>query len=92
LERPLSKQAAGLEEQGLAWRSSFGTGKGGDTITSGLEVTWTTTPTKWSNNYFESLVGYEWERQTSTAQTQMTVTTPQTVASALAAGVTHFYI
>ena len=45
-------EAAGLEEQGLGWKNSFGTGKGGDTITSGLEVTWTTTPTKWSNNFF----------------------------------------
>ena len=49
-------EAAGLEEQGLGWKSSFGTGKGGDAITSGLEVTWTTTPTKWSNNFFEKLV------------------------------------
>jgi len=60
-------EAAGLEEQGLGWRSSFGTGKGGDTITSGLEVTWTTTPTKWSNNYFENLFGYEWELTKSPA-------------------------
>ena len=45
-------EAAGLEEQGLGWKNSFGTGKGGDAITSGLEVTWTTTPTKWSNNFF----------------------------------------
>ena len=47
-----------LEEQGFGWKNSFGTGKGGDTITSGLEVTWTTTPTKWSNNFFENLFGY----------------------------------
>jgi catalase-peroxidase len=60
-------EAAGLEEQGLGWRSSFGTGKGGDTITSGLEVTWTTMPTKWSNNYFENLFGYEWELTKSPA-------------------------
>jgi len=53
-------EAAGLEEQGLGWRSTFGTGKGGDAITSGLEVTWTTTPTQWSNNFFENLFGYEW--------------------------------
>ncbi len=45
-------EAAPIEEQGLGWKSSFGTGKGGDTITSGLEVTWTQTPTKWSNNFF----------------------------------------
>jgi len=60
-------EAAGLEEQGLGWHSSFGTGKGGDTITSGLEVTWTTTPTKWSNNFFEHLFGYEWELSKSPA-------------------------
>jgi catalase-peroxidase len=54
-------EAAGLDELGLGWKNKFGTGKGGDTITSGLEVTWTTTPTKWSNNYFENLFGHEWE-------------------------------
>ena len=60
-------EAAGLEEQGFGWKNSFGTGKGGDTITSGLEVTWTTTPTQWSNNYFENLFGYEWELTKSPA-------------------------
>jgi catalase-peroxidase len=60
-------EAAPLEEQGLGWRSSFGTGKGADTITSGLEVTWTKTPTKWSNNFFENLFGYEWELTKSPA-------------------------
>ncbi|MDF3831407.1 catalase/peroxidase HPI [Cupriavidus basilensis] len=60
-------EAAGLEEQGLGWRSSFGTGKGGDTITSGLEVIWTTTPTKWSNDYFKHLFEYEWELTKSPA-------------------------
>ena len=60
-------EAAGLEEQGLGWKNSFGTGKGGDTITSGLEVTWTTTPTKWSNDFFENLFGYEWELTKSPA-------------------------
>ena len=54
-------EAAPLEAQGLGWKSSYGTGKGGDTISSGLEVTWTTTPTKWSNNFFWNLFGYEWE-------------------------------
>jgi len=54
-------EAAGLEEQGLGWRNDFGTGKGGDTITSGLEGAWTTDPAKWDNNYFENLFGYEWE-------------------------------
>ncbi len=60
-------EAAGLEEQGLGWSSSFGTGKGGDTITSGLEVTWTTTPTKWSNNFFWNLFSFEWELTKSPA-------------------------
>lgn len=60
-------EGAGLEEQGLGWRNSFGTGKGGDTITSGLEVTWTTTPTKWSNNFLWNLFGYEWELEKSPA-------------------------
>jgi len=60
-------EAAGLEEQGLGWRSKFGTGKGDDTIGSGLEVVWTTTPTKWSNNYFANLFGYEWELTKSPA-------------------------
>jgi len=63
-------EAAGLEAQGLGWHSSFGTGKGGDTITSGLEVTWTTTPTKWSNNFFWNLFGYEWELTKSPAGAQ----------------------
>ena len=60
-------EAAGIEEQGLGWKSSFGTGKGDDTITSGLEVTWTNTPTKWSNNFFRILFGYEWELTKSPA-------------------------
>lgn len=60
-------EAAGIEEQGLGWKSSFGSGKGADTITSGLEVTWTTTPTKWSNNFFWNLFGYEWELTKSPA-------------------------
>jgi catalase-peroxidase len=60
-------EAAGIEEQGLGWKSRFGTGKGGDTISSGLEVTWTSTPTKWSNNFFWNLFGYEWELTKSPA-------------------------
>jgi catalase-peroxidase len=60
-------EAAGLEQQGLGWKSTFATGKGGDTITSGLEVIWTTTPTKWSNNFFWNLFGYEWELTKSPA-------------------------
>jgi catalase-peroxidase len=60
-------EAAAIEEQGLGWRSSFRTGRGGDAITSGLEVTWTATPTKWSNNFFSNLFGYEWEPTKSPA-------------------------
>jgi catalase-peroxidase len=60
-------EAAGLQEQGLGWKSSFGTGKGGDAITSGLEVTWSQTPTKWSNHFLQNLFGYEWELTKSPA-------------------------
>ncbi len=60
-------EAASMEEQGLGWRNTFGTGKGADAITSGLEVTWTTTPTRWSNDFFENLFGYEWELTESPA-------------------------
>jgi catalase-peroxidase len=60
-------EAAPIEEQGLGWKSSFKTGKGGDAIGSGLEVTWTKTPTKWSNNFFENLFGFEWELMKSPA-------------------------
>jgi catalase-peroxidase len=60
-------EAAGLEQQGLGWASSFGSGKAGDAITSGLEVTWTTTPAQWSNNFFENLFKYEWELTKSPA-------------------------
>jgi catalase-peroxidase len=60
-------EAAGIEEQGLGWKCSFSTGKGGDTISSGLEVTWTNTPTKWSNNFFRILFGCEWELTKSPA-------------------------
>jgi catalase-peroxidase len=60
-------EAAGIEEQGFGWKSSFGTGKGGDTISSGLEVTWSATPTTWSNNFFGNLFGYEWELTKSPA-------------------------
>ncbi len=63
-------EAAELEHQGFGWKNSFGTGKGADTITSGLEVTWTTTPTKWSNGFFESLFGYDWELTKSPAGAQ----------------------
>jgi catalase-peroxidase len=60
-------EAAGIEEQGLGWRSGFGTGKGDDAITSGLEVTWSNMPTKWSNEFLENLFGYEWELTKSPA-------------------------
>ena len=60
-------EAADIEEQGLGWKNSYGSGKGGDTITSGLEVTWTSTPTKWSNNFFWNLFGYDWELTKSPA-------------------------
>ena len=63
-------EAAGIEEQGLGWKSRFGSGKGDDTIGGGPEVTWTTTPTKWSNNFFENLFGYEWELTKSPAGAQ----------------------
>jgi catalase-peroxidase len=60
-------EAAPIEAQGLGWASSYGTGRGGDTITSGIEVTWTSTPTKWSNNFFWNLFGYDWELAKSPA-------------------------
>ncbi len=60
-------EGAGIEMQGLGWKNNFGTGNAGDTITSGLEGAWTTTPTKWSNNYFENLFGFEWELTKSPA-------------------------
>ena len=60
-------EGAGIEEQGLGWKNSFGSGKGVDTISSGLEGAWTTNPVKWDNNYFENLFGYEWELTKSPA-------------------------
>ncbi|WP_030605987.1 catalase/peroxidase HPI [Streptomyces fulvoviolaceus] len=60
-------EAATMEEQGLGWKSTYGTGKGGDAITSGLEVTWTSKPTQWSNDFFDILFGYEWELTQSPA-------------------------
>jgi catalase-peroxidase len=66
-------EAAGLEMQGLGWKSSFGSGMGDDTIGGGPEVTWTTTPTKWSNNFFWNLFGYEWELEKSPAGAQQWV-------------------
>ncbi len=63
-------EGAGIEEQGLGWKNSFGSGNGGYTITSGLEGAWTTTPAKWGNNFFENLFGYEWELTKSPAGAQ----------------------
>jgi catalase-peroxidase len=63
-------EAAGIEQQGLGWKSKFGSGIGGDAITSGLEVIWSTTPTKWSNTFFQNLFGYEWELTKSPAGAQ----------------------
>ncbi len=60
-------EGAPLEEQGLGWRNSFGTGKGADAITSGIEVTWTATPTAWDNSFFDNLFGFEWEKTKSPA-------------------------
>ncbi|WP_329320844.1 catalase/peroxidase HPI [Streptomyces sp. NBC_01262] len=60
-------EGAPIEAQGLGWKSTYGSGKGGDAITSGLEVTWTQTPTQWSNNFFQNLFGYEWELTQSPA-------------------------
>jgi len=60
-------EGAGIEEQGFGWKNKFGKGHGGDTIGSGLEVTWTTTPTRWSNNFFTNLFSYEWELTKSPA-------------------------
>lgn len=68
-------EASDLESQGLGWHNSFGSGKGGDTITSGLEVTWTTTPAQWSNDFFEHLFGFEWELSKSPAGAHQWVAT-----------------
>ncbi len=75
-------EGASLEEQGLGWRNSFGSGKAGDTITSGLEGAWTTEPAKWDNNYFDNLFGYDWEQVKSPAgATQWTPTDSSAVGT-----------
>ena len=61
-------EGAGIKEQGLGWKSSFGSGKAGDTITSGLEGAWTTEPAQWDNGFFDNLFGYEWEQVKSPAR------------------------
>ncbi|WP_144145869.1 catalase/peroxidase HPI [Paraburkholderia sp. BCC1884] len=76
-------EGSGLENQGLGWKNSFGTGRGSDAITSGLEVTWTTTPTTWGNGFFENLFGYEWELTKSPAGAN------QWVAKGAAATIPH---
>jgi catalase-peroxidase len=60
-------EGASIEEQGLGWKNTFGAGNGAATITSGLEGAWSTTPTKWSNSYFDNLFGYDWELTKSPA-------------------------
>ena len=80
-------EGAPLEEQGLGWRNSYGTGKGGDTITSGLEGAWTPTPITWDNSYFETLFGYEWELTHSPAGAQQW--TPKSGAGADAVPEAH---
>jgi catalase-peroxidase len=74
-------EGADIEEQGLGWKSSYGTGKGGDTITSGLEGAWTPTPVKWDNSYFETLFGYDWDLKKSPAGAFQWVPTDPAAAS-----------
>jgi catalase-peroxidase len=76
-------EGSGLESQGLGWANKFGTGRGGDTITSGLEVTWTTTPAKWGHDFFKHLFGFEWELAKSPAGAH------QWVAKGAAASIPH---
>jgi catalase-peroxidase len=84
-------EGASIAEQGFGWKNSYGTGKAGDTITSGLEVTWTTTPTKWSNNYFENLFGFEWELSKSPAGAHQWVAknAPEIIPDAFVPGKKH---
>jgi catalase-peroxidase len=76
-------EGAPLQEQGLGWKNSFGTGSGADTISSGLEGAWTPTPTKWDNSYFETLFGYEWEKTTSPAGATQWIPTDAAAGSAV---------
>ncbi len=76
-------EGAPLQEQGLGWKNSFGTGSGADTISSGLEGAWTPTPTKWDNSYFETLFGYEWVKTTSPAGATQWIPTDAAAANAV---------
>ena len=76
-------EGAPLQEQGLGWKNSFGTGSGADTISSGLEGAWTPTPTTWDNSYFETLFGYEWEKTTSPAGATQWIPTDAAAANAV---------
>lgn len=76
-------EGASIEEQGMGWKNSFGTGKGGDTITSGIEGAWTPTPTKWDNSYFETLFGYEWKLTKSPAGAHQWIPTDESAANAV---------
>tara|TARA_B110000902_G_scaffold236503_1_gene282705 strand:- start:2284 stop:4431 length:2148 start_codon:yes stop_codon:yes gene_type:complete len=84
-------EGASIDQQGLGWASNFGSGHGKDTVSSGLEVTWTTTPTRWSNNYFENLFEYEWELTESPAGAKQWVATnaPETIPYAHVPGQMH---
>ena len=84
-------EGAGLHEQGMGWTSDFGAGHGKDTVSSGLEVTWTTTPTQWSSNYLENLFKYEWEQETSPAGAKQWVAkdAPESVPDAHVEGKFH---
>ncbi len=84
-------EAAGIEEQGFGWKSTYGTGKGKDAITSGLEVTWTTTPTKWGHGFFKALYGHEWELTKSPAGAHQWVAkdSPEIVPDAFDANKKH---
>jgi catalase-peroxidase len=76
-------EAAPIQEMGLGWKNAYGTGKGGDTITSGLEGTWTPTPVTWDNSFFETLFGYEWQLTTSPAGAHQWIPTDPAAASAV---------